>query len=255
VGTRNRLCRPYKRLFYKSTRRQFGYDSTGREPTPLPRGVDSRVTPSERSSRDSRYCYIALARQLHGRRSEQGTCVYLRRGSRLVMTPKDTPEGPVLEFSGDVALLRTGDLLVESPLEGIAQHYIECQPFVFNVILDLDCPQPKLGQFETGRDKLRNGQFGPILAGVRSRQSPGPPGPAQLGGFIYNHPPPHTGLLGGDALAFANCMGKCLARYFVAIGGSECTPDGRHVPGGIQGSRHCTNQAVDIQPAGQDQHE
>ena len=85
--------------------------------------------------------------------------------------------------------------------------------------------------------------------------TPGPPGPAQLGGFIYNHPPPQTGPLGGDALAFANCMGKCLARYFVVTGGSECTPDGRHVPGGVKGSRHCTNQAVDIRPAGQNQHD
>jgi RHS repeat-associated protein len=85
--------------------------------------------------------------------------------------------------------------------------------------------------------------------------TPGPPGPAQLGGFIYNHPPPQTGLLGGDALAFANCMGKCLARYFVVTGGSECTPDGRHVPGGVKGSRHCTNQAVDIRPTGHDQHD
>src|SRR5437870_2546683 len=85
--------------------------------------------------------------------------------------------------------------------------------------------------------------------------TPGPPGPAQLGGFIYNYPPPRTGPLGGAALAFANCMGNCLARYFVVTGGSECTPDGRHVPGGVIGSRHCTNQAVDIRPAGQDQHQ
>jgi hypothetical protein len=30
----------------------------------------------------------------------------------------------VFEVSGDVALLRNGDVLDESPLEGIAQHYI-----------------------------------------------------------------------------------------------------------------------------------
>ena len=85
--------------------------------------------------------------------------------------------------------------------------------------------------------------------------TPGPPGPAQLGGFIYNHPPPTTGPLSGAALALANCMAKCLARYFVVTGGSECTADGRHVPGGAQGSRHCTNQALDIRPAGQDQNQ
>jgi DNA invertase Pin-like site-specific DNA recombinase len=42
----------------------------------------------------------------------------------LVLTPKDTPEGSVFEVSGDVSLLRIGDVLEESPLEGIAQHYI-----------------------------------------------------------------------------------------------------------------------------------
>jgi RHS repeat-associated protein len=83
----------------------------------------------------------------------------------------------------------------------------------------------------------------------------GPPGPAQLGGFVYNYPPPKTGPLGGDALAFAHCMANCLARYFVVTGGSECTPDGRHVPGGVPNSKHCTNQALDIRPAGQDQHQ
>jgi len=46
-----------------------------------------------------------------------------KRIKSLVLTPKDTPEEPVLEVSGDVALLRTGDVLVESPMEGIAEHY------------------------------------------------------------------------------------------------------------------------------------
>lgn len=47
-----------------------------------------------------------------------------KRIKYLVLTPKDTPEGSVFEVSGDVALLRIGDVLEESPLEGIAQHYI-----------------------------------------------------------------------------------------------------------------------------------
>lgn len=53
-----------------------------------------------------------------------------KRIKSLVLTPKETPEGPVLEVSGDVALLRTGDVLVESPLEGIAEHYTS-----FSIIL------------------------------------------------------------------------------------------------------------------------
>ena len=40
---------------------------------------------------------------------------------KLVMTPKETPNGTVFEVSGDVELLRTGDALDESPLEGTAQ--------------------------------------------------------------------------------------------------------------------------------------
>jgi len=39
---------------------------------------------------------------------------------------------------------------------------------------------------------------------------------------------------------------------FIVSGGSECTPDGRHVPGGAVGSKHCTNQAFDMWSAGKD---
>jgi hypothetical protein len=40
------------------------------------------------------------------------------------MTPKGTPNGAMLEVSGNIELLRTGNVLDESPMEGIAQHYI-----------------------------------------------------------------------------------------------------------------------------------
>jgi RHS repeat-associated protein len=85
--------------------------------------------------------------------------------------------------------------------------------------------------------------------------SPRPPGPPNLpgfGGFIYNKPAPITGPLAGEALGLANCMASSLGTYFIVTGGSECTPDGRHVPGGVVGSKHCTNQALDISPAGMD---
>ncbi len=80
--------------------------------------------------------------------------------------------------------------------------------------------------------------------------SPRPPGPPQL--FTYNKPAPATGRLGGEALGLANCISYRLGSGFVVTGGSECTPDGRHVPGGIPNSRHCTNQALDMRPAGMD---
>jgi len=82
--------------------------------------------------------------------------------------------------------------------------------------------------------------------------SPQPPGPPQL--FTYNKPAPATGRLAGEALGLANCISFRLGSGFVVTGGSECTPDGRHVPGGILNSRHCPkfNQAFDMRPAGMD---
>jgi DNA invertase Pin-like site-specific DNA recombinase len=59
-----------------------------------------------------------------------------KRIKNLVLTPKDTPEGSVLEVSGDVALLRTGDVLVESPMEGIAQHYTFPRIPITSVVLE-----------------------------------------------------------------------------------------------------------------------
>jgi RHS repeat-associated protein len=79
-----------------------------------------------------------------------------------------------------------------------------------------------------------------------------PPGSPQQGGFKYNHPPPRTQPVTGDALNLANCMANCLVKQFTITGGSECTPDGRHIPGGTVGSKHCTNQAIDLSPGGLD---
>ena len=62
-----------------------------------------------------------------------------KRIKKLVMTPKETPNGAVLEVSGDIELLRTGDVLDESPLEGIAQHYILPQITV-SLVLDPSLP-------------------------------------------------------------------------------------------------------------------
>ena len=47
-----------------------------------------------------------------------------KRIKKLVLTPKETPEGAVLEVSGDVALLRTGAVLVESPIQRTSHQYI-----------------------------------------------------------------------------------------------------------------------------------
>jgi hypothetical protein len=58
----------------------------------------------------------------------------------LVLTPKDTPDGQVLEVSGDVALLPAGDVLVESPMEGIAQQYFGASFSLTGVRLDPSMP-------------------------------------------------------------------------------------------------------------------
>lgn len=81
---------------------------------------------------------------------------------------------------------------------------------------------------------------------------PSPPPPGLPTGFTYNYPAPRTKPVSGEALGLANCIFLHLGVPFVITGGSECTPDGRHVPGGVPGSKHCTNQAIDIRPAGLD---
>ncbi|HRS88496.1 MAG TPA: RHS repeat-associated core domain-containing protein [Smithellaceae bacterium] len=73
-----------------------------------------------------------------------------------------------------------------------------------------------------------------------------------FGLFTYNGPESQTGRLKGEALNLANCMESCIGKSFVVSGGSECTDDGRHVPGGAPGSKHCTNQAFDMWAAGMD---
>lgn len=60
--------------------------------------------------------------------------------NNLILTPKETQAGPVLEVSGDVALFRTGDVLVESPMEGIAQHYTRPLIPLLDLILNPSLP-------------------------------------------------------------------------------------------------------------------
>jgi hypothetical protein len=61
--------------------------------------------------------------------------------SQLAITPKETPEGHVLEVSGDLALLRTGDVLVESPIQRTSQQYIGVSTPLAGIILN---PAPLL---------------------------------------------------------------------------------------------------------------
>jgi hypothetical protein len=55
------------------------------------------------------------------------------------MTPKETPNGTVLEVSGDIELLRTRDVLEESPLDGTVQQYTLTR-IAITIILDPSLP-------------------------------------------------------------------------------------------------------------------
>jgi site-specific DNA recombinase len=59
-----------------------------------------------------------------------------KRIKKLVLTPKETPDGPVLEVSGDLALLRTGDVLVESSIQRTSQQYIGVSMPLAGIILN-----------------------------------------------------------------------------------------------------------------------
>jgi hypothetical protein len=59
-----------------------------------------------------------------------------KRIKKLVLSPKGTPEGPVLEVSGDVGLLRTGDVLVESLFHRTSEQYITTSMPLAGIILN-----------------------------------------------------------------------------------------------------------------------
>ena len=61
-----------------------------------------------------------------------------KRIKKLVLTPKETPEGAILEVSGDVALLRTGDVLVESPIHRISEQYITPSTPLAGILLNAE---------------------------------------------------------------------------------------------------------------------
>ena len=62
-----------------------------------------------------------------------------KRIKKLVLTPKQTPDGAALEVSGDIELLRMGGVLDESPLEETAQHYTLPQ-ITISLVLDPSLP-------------------------------------------------------------------------------------------------------------------
>ena len=100
----------------------------------LPKFTDEQIREFLRQeSKD--FCDVLTSDPEFARREIQ------KRIKKLVLTPKDTPEGPVLEVSGDVALLGTGDVLVESPIQRTSQQYIGVSTPLAGIILN---PAPLL---------------------------------------------------------------------------------------------------------------
>jgi hypothetical protein len=59
-----------------------------------------------------------------------------KRIVKLVLTPRDTPDGPVLQVTGDIAMFVSDDVMLTNSLEGIGEHYI---PFAISLAgLQLD---------------------------------------------------------------------------------------------------------------------
>jgi hypothetical protein len=63
-----------------------------------------------------------------------------KRIKKLVLTPKQTPNGTVLEFTGDVGLFQSEGVMVNSLMEEIAQHYINAFVPLAGVVLDPSLP-------------------------------------------------------------------------------------------------------------------
>jgi site-specific DNA recombinase len=104
------------------------------KPAPkLPTFTDEQINEFLRKERQD-FCELLAGDPETARREIQ------KRITKLVLTPRETSDGTVLEVSGDIELLSTGDVLLESPLEGIAQHYTWPRIVLANAVLDPRLP-------------------------------------------------------------------------------------------------------------------
>jgi hypothetical protein len=64
-----------------------------------------------------------------------------KRITKLVLTPKQTPDGSVFEVTGDVSPFQgNGDVMLTDSLEGIAEHYIGASISFAGVVLSPSLP-------------------------------------------------------------------------------------------------------------------
>jgi len=72
-----------------------------------------------------------------------------KRINKLIVTPKETLDGAVLEITGDVELFLGEDVLLGVPLEGIAEHYIGLPLCFQGCMLDPSLPLARSTFFRT----------------------------------------------------------------------------------------------------------
>ena len=79
------------------------------------------------------FCDVLLSDPARGKLEIQ------KRITKLVLTPKETPDGRRLEVTGDVGLFSGDGVMENKSLEGIAQHYILPQ-ITISLVLDPSVP-------------------------------------------------------------------------------------------------------------------
>jgi hypothetical protein len=103
------------------------------KPAPRPRAVSEDQTSEFLRRASQQFCEVLTSDPERGKQEIQ------KRITKLVLTPKETTEGRRLEVAGDVAPFVGDDVMENSSLEGIAQHYA-LPRIVIAVILDPTLP-------------------------------------------------------------------------------------------------------------------
>ena len=80
------------------------------------------------------FCEVLVGDPEIGKREIQ------KRIKKLVLTPKQTPNGAVLEVTGDVGLFQRPDVMVNNLMDEPAQHYTQAFAFIFNSVINPSLP-------------------------------------------------------------------------------------------------------------------
>ena len=103
------------------------------KPVPRPRAFSEDQIREFLRRASQQFCEVLTSDPERGKQEIQ------KRITKLVLMPKETPEGRRLEVTGDVALFVGDDVMENSSLEGTAQHYT-LPRIVITIILDPSLP-------------------------------------------------------------------------------------------------------------------